>query len=234
MLYIKGNLKMKRKIDFISIDEIVSRVKDHPMMTDFDKEKAIRYMLEFTRKMDMHDLYVDVYADVLIVDYRGLIPCNIVAVEQVMDEKSGLCLRAMLGSFNEHGEELEPSFKVKGSVIFCSMREGVIRIAGKGLPVDDDGFPMVPDDDLYLKTLESYIKENMFTVLFDLGKIAKNVLDNAKQDYCFNVAQLSSRLSIPDINEMESIVRGNRMIVDDDEFSRGFSKLGNKEYRKHF
>lgn len=221
--------------NFVNIDEIVSRVTDHPMMTNFNKEKAVRYTLEFITKHGFNHLYEDRFADVTIKDFRGILPCGVVRIDQVRDKGSKICFRAMNGSFYQNGEDKEPSFKVQGNVIFTTLKNGVVELAYKGIPLDNDGFPLLIDDDLFLNTLELYIKKKMFTTLFDQGKITKYVLDEVKQDYAFNAGEMTSHFEIPDVNEMESIVRGgSRMIIDDREFDDSFNHLGNREYRKGF
>lgn len=223
------------KVDFINIDEIVSRVSDHPMMTDFNKEKAVRYTLEFISKMGFNSLYEDRFADVKIKDYRGLLPCGLIRIDQVRDKESKVAFRSMAGTFYREGEEKEPAFKTQGNVIFTSIKDCVVEIAYQGLPLDDYGFPLLIDDDLFLNTLELYIKKKMFTMLFDQGKITKYVLDNVQQEYAFNAGELTSHFEIPDINDMETITRNRtRMIENQNEFDDSFSSLGNREYRKGF
>jgi len=42
--------------------------------------------------------------------------------------------------------------------------------------IDEEGLPMIPDNPIFLKTLELYIKKEYFTILFDMGKISPAVL----------------------------------------------------------
>lgn len=129
----------------------------------------------------------------------------------------------------------EPSFKTQGRVIFTSFPEGCVEIAYRSIPVDEDGFPLLIDNENYLAALEAFIKLQVFTIKFDTGKINANVLQNAQQDYGFRAAELGSEFSTPSYSEAEALSRfNNTLIVNMRHFDNGFRDLGNREYlRRH-
>lgn len=129
----------------------------------------------------------------------------------------------------------EPAFKTQGRCIYTSFPEGVVGISYKAIPVDEEGFPLLIDNENYLAALEAYIKKQVFTVKFDTGKISAGVLQNAKQDYAWLAGQLQSEFTIPSVSEMEAISRSiNTLIPKRREFDNGFKSLGNREWlRKH-
>ena len=131
-----------------------------------------------------------------------------------------------------HGE---PAFKTQGRVIFTSFPEGRVRIAYKAIPVDEDGFPMLIDNENYLACLEAYIKKQVFTIKFDQGKIAAGVLQNAQTDYAFLAGQLQSEMTIPSYSEMWSITNYITSILPSmRSFDHSFKNMGSREYiKKH-
>jgi len=78
-----------------------------------------------------------------------------------------------------HHPDMEMSFKTQGRVIYTSFPEGTVELAYKAIPVDEEGYPLLIDDENYIAALEAYIKVRVFTVKFDTGKIAGPVLQNA-------------------------------------------------------
>jgi hypothetical protein len=44
------------------------------------------------------------------------------------------------------------------------------------MPLDDEGYPLLPDEPTFLRALELYIKKQWFTILFDMNKISPAVL----------------------------------------------------------
>lgn len=127
----------------------------------------------------------------------------------------------------------ELTFKTQGRVIYTSFPKGVVEVAYKSMPVDDDGFPLLIDNENYLAALEAYIKKQVFTVKFDTGKVNAGVLQNAQQEYAWAAGQLQSEFTTPSTSEMEAITRQwNTLIPKVREFDNGFRNLGSREYLK--
>lgn len=129
----------------------------------------------------------------------------------------------------------EPSFKTQGRVIFTSFPEGTVQISYEAIPVDEDGYPLLIDNEVYLAALEAFIKERIFTYKFDEGKIAAGVLQNAKSDYAWYAHQLKSEMTLPSVSEFEAISRSLTALVPRmREFDNGFKHAGDREYiRRH-
>lgn len=231
---------MTNNVSFINIREVLSRITRHPLMTDIGLEAAIQYTLDFIAAMGLPKIYTDNLADIEIKDYRAMLPCDLISIIQVRLKGTKECLRSMTDSFGgygtkEDGTRGEYTYKTQGRVIYTSFKEGHIQIAYKAIPVDEEGLPMLPDNPIFLKALELYIKKEWFTILFDMGKIQPAVLNNTQQEYAFKAGQCNSEFTIPSPSEMESISGIiNQMIPRVNEFKRGFKDLGNKEYmRRH-
>lgn len=228
---------MVNEFEFVSLREILSRVTRHPMLQDMDLEAAIHYTMDFFGRFGFPQVYEDKIADVPIEKFRGVLPCDLVRIEQVRDKKSKAPLRSMTATFNTRDGRLpaEATFKTSNRIITTSFPEGCLEIAYKAIKVDEDGIPMIPDNTVFLSTLESYIKKERFIVLFDLGKIKQDVLAHAEQDYFFNAGRLSSEFKMPSMSEMQSLTGMlHRMIPSTREFNAGFKGLGDTEhYRRH-
>jgi hypothetical protein len=129
----------------------------------------------------------------------------------------------------------EPAFKTQGRIIYTSFPCGTVGLAYKSIPVDDEGFPLLIDNENYLAALEAYIKKTVFTIKFDTGKITAGVLQNAQADYAMLAGELEAEFVIPSTSEMESITRmWNTLIPQVRHFDNGFIDMGNREYiKKH-
>jgi hypothetical protein len=128
----------------------------------------------------------------------------------------------------------EPAFKTQGRIIYTSFPEGCIEVAYKSIPVDEDGFPLLIDNENYLAALEAYIKKQVFTVKFDTGKISAGVLQNAQKDYAWLAGQLEAEFTMPSVSEAEALSRAmTAMIPRVMQFDRGFRGLGNREYLRN-
>lgn len=224
--------------NYISIKEILNRVLRHPLLSDVDLDNVIYHTLDFFRIFGIPKMYMDKEITIDIKDYRGLLPCDLIKITQVKNTKTNLCMRSMTDNFNPgepEGEYIEDTFKTQGTVIYTSFKEGKINISYKSLPVDENGYPLLIDNEVFLKGLELYIKKEEFSILFDLGKISIQVLNNAQQQYSWVAGQIQSEFLIPSVSEMESISRmWTSLIQNNTHFDKGFRDLGNREYiRRH-
>lgn len=250
---------MINEIKYTNIRRVLDNLKDDSLMEDLTLEQVVRHTIRFIGLNGQPKLYLDKKDTVEIHEYRGLLPCDCIRVEQVKDLKSGICLRSMTDTFGPQDSESkkkcvdpmnnvntpyipplrdayqELSFKTNNRVIFTSFPEGEVEIAYKAIPVDEDGFPLLIDNEVYLAALEAYIEVQVFKNKFRAGKIAAAVYQDAKQEYAWKAAQLNSKFTIPSLSEMETIARmWNTMIPKMREFDNGFKNLGDREYlRKH-
>lgn len=244
---------MVKEIRYTNIRRVLDSLHDHPMLSDLTLEQVVRHTVRFIGIHGYSKLYRDKEADVDIHEFRGLLPCDLISIIQVKDDCSGICLRSMTDSFTPglvpppshtphphipyippkaSGHD-EPTFKTQGRIIFTSFPEGKVRIAYKAIPVDEDGFPLLIDNENYLACLEAYIKKQVFTIKFDQGKIATGVLQNAQADYAWLSGQLQSEFTIPSISEMQSITNYVTSILPSiRHFDTGFKQMGDREYLK--
>ena len=248
---------MVKELQYISIKRVLDNLLDHPLLRDLNLEQVVRHTLRFIALHGFPQLYQDKIEQVEIHDFRGTLPCDLISIIQVKDMKSHLCMRAMTDNFTpgmkkkpkeipncgygdngfispyrDYYEEL--TFKTQGRIIFTSFPEGRVEIAYKAIQTDEDGFPMLVDNENYLAALEAYIKKQVFTVKFDTGKLQAGVLQNAQQDYAFLSRQLVDEFNIPSVSEAEAMTRMyNTLIPKVRDFDRGFKHLGDREYLRN-
>jgi hypothetical protein len=248
---------MVKEIQYTSIRRVLDELTDHPMLTDLTLEQAVRYALKFISKHGYACLYQDKIEDVDIHDFRGVLPCDRISINQVREKKSGICLRSMTDTFyppvgprphneppcppnpyNPHRSSMvhpEFSFKTQNRIIYTSFPEGIVEISYKAIPVDEDGFPLLLQNESYLDALEAYISMKTLRNKFRQGKIAAAVYQDAQQEYAFAAATLQAEFNTPSISEMQSISNYMTSLIPRTmEFDKAFRDLGDREYiRRH-
>lgn len=202
----------------------------HPLLQDLPYERVINYTVEFIRIVGMPKLFIQKQVTLDIEDYRCLLPCDFYKEVQLRDVKSQVLLRKTSSSFDiTKDKSSDIQYKIQGSVLFSSMKEHQIDFSYEALPVDKDGIPMLLDDAKFIRALESYIKLQWFTILFDLGKITQQAYQNAKRDYSFNVGQAQTGLIKPSLDEMVNITNmWNQMLIKP-LHKNGFRTLGKEQ-----
>ena len=226
---------MIENIQYINLREILARVLDHPMLQDVNLESAIRYSLDFIRKMGLPEIYGEKQATVEIDNFRGKLPCDLIIINQVRDHNSQVCLRAMTDNFNGTPSRImsQASFKTQGMIIYTSFCSGCVDISYKAINTDEDGLPLLPENPVFMDALENYIKVKRFRILLDQQKIPFNVYQSARAEYYEAARACHGMFATPSESEMESITSiMHQLIPKLNEFKSGFKTLGDKEYRR--
>lgn len=184
--------------NYITIKSVLSSILEHPLLQDISIDSLVNSAAEFMRIVGIQKSFTEKSEMITINNYRALLPCDYYKVLQV--KYKGVPMRCT-------DEKFPHTYKIQNGVIFTSIENGDIELVYMAILVDEDGFPMIPDNASYTKALELYIKKKYFTILFDQGKIQPAVLQNVQQEYAWYVGQATTSLHIPTIDEMESITR---------------------------
>ena len=238
---------MIKNVRYVKLQEVLSRVLRNPLLKDTNMEQAVQYAVDFIHIFGLPEMYEDKEIIVEIENHRGELPCELISINQVMDLCTHSCMRSMTDTFfptdYQRGKKTagyigyadELTFKVQNHIMFTSFTNGKVKVNYKAIPVDENGFPLIPDNPTYLSALEQFIKVQVFTILFDQGKIKGDVLQHTEQQYAWRAGQLTSEYNIPSESEMESICRSwTTLIQRTTDFDNGFKNLGDREYlRKH-
>lgn len=230
--------------NYISIRELLDNIISHPLLKDVSFERAVNYTVHFMRIIGCPSMFLEKTEVIDIEEFRGLLPCDFHKMIQVRtylhcgEDRRYQVFRYSTDSFHmsdRKQDSYDLTYKLQGNVIFTSMKEGKIEIAYSAIAVDDEGYPMVPDDSSFIKALELYIKKECFTVLFDLGKINRDVYQNTLQEYMFYAGQAQTSLVKPTYDQMIAISNSfNALVPRMSEHKTGFVNSGTQErIRRH-
>lgn len=222
-------------MNYISIRQILDDLLADDLMKGLSLERAVNYAVEFIRVVGMPPIFEHKVAKVDIKNYRGELPCDLYEIIQVKDPK-GFAYISAEGSFSNRNDcKHFPAFTyyTKGNVIFTSTKDIDLEVAYRAIKVDEDGFPLIPDNGSFARALELYIQKRYFTILFNSSKIPLNVLQNTQQEYAFYVGQAQSELIRPSIDQMESIKNmWNTLLPKIYKHADGFRTINTPELRK--
>ena len=230
----------------ISIKQIMDDILDHPMMQDLSFERAIAYAVEFIKIVGMPTAFENKTIVIPVEDYTGYrlaqdgsrlpsIPedCyQILAIKKKGGEE--VILNTSTSVFgSSKSNSASPSYVIRGNVIQTSFEEGELEISYLALPIDEEGYPTIPEIASYIRALELYIKKKWFTILFDLGKLNVSIYNNVKQEYAFAVGQAQTELIKPSLDEMEAFTNmWNSLLPRHSAHRFGYSTLGSGEIKR--
>ncbi|MBQ3949473.1 MAG: hypothetical protein II661_03270 [Bacteroidales bacterium] len=234
-------------IQTTNIRRILDRAMRHPMMRDIPFETAVEYTVDFISLMGVPALYAEKTAVVKVKDWRGQLPCDfehMIQVRMAGGECKGRAPHPVY-RYSGHSFHMSPdknpkdwsdlTYKIEGMVIFTSTRNIDVEIAYRAFAVDEEGYPLLPDNTSFLRGLENYIKLQWFTILFDQGKLSRDVLLNTQQEYAWAAGDAQSEFARLDLDKAETLFNSFKMLLPrNHEHWKAFFTNGSKEiWRTH-
>lgn len=226
-------------IKYISIKQILDNLLDNPLLQGLSLERVVNYAVRFIQKVGMPSIFEEKVQKVQIQEYRGLLPCDLCEIIQVRAIKQNcnntdqVVLRYSTDSFHMSSNKTQDNdltYKVQGGCIFTSFKEGDIEVSYRAFLVDEEGYPLIPENGSFEEALELFIKKNYYNTLFELGKINGQVLKNVQQQYAWAVGQASSDLVRPSLDQLQTITNSwCTLIQRTNEHSLGFKNNGTME-----
>jgi len=119
------------------------------------------------------------------------------------------------------------TFDINNDFITFNVKSGRACLAYMAFPVDDEGFPMIPDNAKYVEAVTRYLIMKLDYIGWRTNQVSKDVYMDAKQEYEWYVGSITNELKIPDLNQMESLKNALvRLKPNHQEYSSFFSSLG--------
>ena len=218
---------------FISIKVVLDKLHRHPLLSNVSLETTVDYCIDFMRIVGIPRVFMDKITTVKITDYKGLLPDDYVELIQVRNGRSPLRHSSdtfHLSSQRNDALVIEDTFIIQGGYIQSTLESGELEVVYRAIATDDFGLPMIPDNSNFTRALEAYIKLQHYSILFDLGKLTREVLFKAHQDYAWAVGSLETDMRRLDLSKAESFFNSFRtLVIRDNEFYHGWKNDGGKQ-----
>lgn len=230
---------------YITVQELLGELKDHPMLEDLTLERVITYAIDFCRKWGMNALFEEKTVTLKAENYRVVLPCDFYELVAIRDHCTHINYRYSDDVFHNMPDDIYLTkvamvnhelltYKLNGNVIFLSTKDNDVDVVYQAIATDSEGYPLIYDDATYVQALKDYIKKQRFIILCDLGKIDKDTRENAKQEYAFSAKVLRNHMAMITPDQAESMTNIlNNMIIHKGQY-RGYKHIGENNPTKHF
>lgn len=230
--------------NYISLGTILWKVLKNPLCAELSYNEAAEYTLEFLKLVGAPSLFLDKNEYINIEQYKGLLPCDILYIEgirYILNEccnNKNIAMRESSNIYHLNSNEFESikeeqnefTYKLQNGIIFTSIEKGIIEISYKGIATDEEGFPLIPDNQNVLLGLEYYIISRYLEPIWLIGKITDKAFEFINQKRYFYTASASTSCQMPSIDKLETIMNGlNRLIINDQAHKNFFKNFGEKE-----
>ena len=226
---------------FISIDEIVERLYDlYPFVKDITKADVANLTGEILGLLSARNTLEEFNEVLTVEDYRVALPDNIVQLNAVRDCYSKIPLRYTTDQFSFMVSEDSPTrfcqgnktYRINPNYMFTSYKEGDIQISYKGYAIDEDGFPLIPDDESFKMAIEYHCAKRLAQKAYFSDKLSKDKYTELKQEASWYAGQAKNKADIPSVDLMEAIKNAQlRLISKVNRHAQSFKLLGEEERR---
>lgn len=219
-----------------SIKVILDNIMRHPLLQDVSLESVIDHSVNFMRIVGSPAIFEEKTEVLDIKQFRALLPCDFNQVNQIRVVSNGR-VGEPLGHATDtfHMSKLQQgsvsnTYKIQGGVIHTNMEEGQLELSYQAIALDEDGYPVIPDNSSFSRALEAYIKKYHFTILFDMGKISHHVLNQTLTDYAWAVGDCESEFNRLTLDTAEAFYNSwKTLLIRPNAHRQGFANEGNRQ-----
>lgn len=233
---------------YVSLGSVMWKIMRNPLMVDLSYEQLAEYALEFLRIVGAPLFFKDENLRLDMDNYKVRLPDNIITIRGVKflgadGTTEGTAMRYATNIYH-NTVNLDPStrseslageytYTINNCVLQASVKKGVIEVAYKAIVTDDNGYPMIPDNESLKTAIEYYVNHRHLELLWAMGKVADKVFQYYEQKRHFYTGQACNEFKLAGPDHLESAMNGiNRLIVQDKAFDNFYKNFGETEYIK--
>lgn len=135
-------------------------------------------------------------------------------------------------SANINNSACDNTFYVNDSYLITNItdEDASVCIVYLGVKVDEEGWPMIPDDIYYSKAVSSYIIERLDYQEWRKGKITDKVYEHSEKDWLFYVNSARGAANMPNSAQLENLKNiVTRLMPLRNEYAKGFVNIRKPE-----
>jgi hypothetical protein len=121
-------------------------------------------------------------------------------------------------------------YTINNNYIKMNVPDGYIRMVYTSIPVDEDNYPLVPDDSSFRDAIYWYIVTKLYYPDWVNGTIRDRVYEHAESKWRFFAKQAYAVALMPDLGQLESMKdQWNKLFPELYEFDANFSQLSERQ-----
>lgn len=215
---------------YISLGELLWKLMRNPLLEDLDYEEAAFHTIGVLKLIGAPLLFEDVVEKLTVVNHKAYIPENVLTVKGV--RSNGVPLRYATDVYHTVGEECpkEMTYVLQNCVLITSFSSGELEISYKAIVTDEQGYPMIPDNESVKRAIEYEIQMQYLESFWAMGKVTDKFFQYIQQQRDWYVGQATNSGVLQGVDQLESVMNGlNRLIINDQAFTNFYKHFGNKE-----
>ncbi len=231
-----------------SINTLISKLyRDLGINTEIPVSSIIEWTAECLERIGTYNQFKEVKDCIEIVDGKAKLPVNFYKLKDIAFDNQPL---AWSGNtmFNEYGCSgcviptccTEHTFYINDSYIitditddeFDSTNNSSLCIIYLGVPVDSDGYPLVPDDTYFMEACAAYVTYRLDYQNWRKGQVTDKVYQASETNYLYYIKAAKGAANLPNAQQLENIKNVLIRLIPMQNDAANFYNNINKQERK--
>jgi len=228
-------------VNFKSSKAIIAGLyRDLGNNTEINESDVIEWGAEALSMIGSYAQMKEVSAVITVANHTVSLPCDFVYPKDITYQGRPLSWSTKSAANNYQCEDCNTiptcctdyNFYISDGCLHTSLETGDLCIVYQAMPVDEEGFPLVPDNVYFDKALKAYVTYMLDRIQFRRGLIPEVVYRESQKDWLFYVNSARGSAYMPDSAQMERLKRvWVRLIPKQNEYQGGFRNLEFRERR---
>lgn len=203
---------------YVSSNRVFDKAfRDHPFLIDnLELSDSLEWMGDIIGLMGTNSMLDKKICTIEIEDYKGKLPIDLVTIDAVRYDE-GSSYVAMRYEGDAFGASMHCStktenfncssdvtYKLNNDFIFTSFEEGDIQIAYLAFPIDEQGFPLIPDDAAVIEAVTWYLAYKIAYRKFITNEMTERQFNYIEKQKDWYVGKAISRGKMLSKDQMET------------------------------
>lgn len=152
-----------------------------------------------------------------IENYRGIVPCDFHKSVEAREYTRKLPMVWTSDVYHATipvANTVEPPatydnimlrYDIVNNIIRTSFQSGQVELKYIAFSVDEQGFPMIPDDTKMIRAIKAFVTKQIDYRLWRQGKLRSEVYEASQREWLFAVASAKTGALTPNVDEMEAL-----------------------------
>ncbi len=226
---------------FKSIKSIIAGLyRDLGINTEIHEGDVVEWISEALNMIGSYSQMEEVAVKLEVVNHRVELPCSFVYMKDITHNGKPLSWSTKSAANNYQCDTCNQiptcctdyNFYIQDGYLNTSLETGELCLVYLGVPVDEEGYPLVPDDVYFDKALKSYCTYMLDRIQFRRGLIPEVVFRMSEKDWYFYVNSARGSANMPDTAMLDRIQKTwVRLIPKPREYANSFRGMENHERR---
>lgn len=236
---------------YTSIKNVIAKLyRDLGINTEINEVHVVEWVAEILQKIGSYYQYSSVNKCIELDESgKALLPCDFYRLIDI--HYSGIPLSwASKSAVTDYACQecnicvgcTEDTFYISNGYLITNitptstgLTTPTICITYLGVPVDDEGYPLVPDDVYFIEACSKYVTYMLDYREWRKGNLPDKVVAKSEQDYLWYVNSARGSANMPGAHQLENIKNiWVRLIPKQNEFKNSFTDLNKQERRYRY